>query len=101
MARKAKIVGNQKRIAMVEKFKAKRLALKKQVIDPNLSPEEKGEAMRKLQSLPRDASPIRVRNRCVVTGRSRGYLRMFGLSRIQFRELSHRGLVPGVTKSSW
>lgn len=101
MARKSKVEGNKKRMAMVKKYRAKRTELKKLVVDPNLSPEDKGEAMRALQALPRDASPIRVRNRCILTGRSRGYLRAFGLSRIQFRELAHQGMVPGVTKSSW
>ena len=101
MARKAMIVKNERRKEIVKRFKAKRLELKKKIVDPNLDPEEKGEAMRQLQMLPKDASPIRVRNRCVLTGRARGNLRAFGLSRIQFRELAHRGMVPGVTKSSW
>ena len=101
MARKAMVVKNKRRKKIAERYAAKRKELKAKVIDPNLDPEEKGEAMRQLQALPRDASPIRFRNRCVMTGRPRGFLRAFGLSRIQFRELSHRGMVPGVTKSSW
>ncbi len=101
MARKAKLESNKKRAKLAAKYATKREELKKVIVDPNAEPEAKGEAMRKLQRLPKNSSPIRVRNRCAVTGRSRGFLRTFGLSRIAFRELAHRGMVPGVTKSSW
>ncbi|MCO4794331.1 MAG: 30S ribosomal protein S14 [Bacteriovoracaceae bacterium] len=101
MARKAKLESNKKRAKLAARHLQKRQELKKVIIDPNADPEAKGEAMRKLQGLPKNSSPVRVRNRCAVTGRSRGFLRTFGLSRIAFRELAHRGMVPGVTKSSW
>lgn len=101
MARKAKLESNKKRAKLAARYAAKRKELKKIIIDPNAEPEAKGEAIRKLQRLPKNSNPIRVKNRCAVTGRPRGFLRAFGLSRIAFRELAHRGMVPGVTKSSW
>ncbi len=101
MARLAKIVSNERRKKLAEKYGERRKELKKVLVDPNASPEEKGDAMRKMQKLPRNSSPIRVRNRCELTGRPRAYLRRFKLSRIQFRELALRGMIPGVTKSSW
>ncbi|MDN6424600.1 MAG: 30S ribosomal protein S14 [Bifidobacterium crudilactis] len=70
-------------------------------MNPHLSQQERDEAMAKLHALPRDASPTRLRNRDSVDGRPRGYLRKFGLSRINMREMAHRGELPGVTKSSW
>jgi len=89
MAKKSKIVKEKKRQEMVEKYSALRKELK-----------EKGdyEALRKL---PRDSSPTRLRNRCEITGRPRGYLRKFKMSRIAFREYAHKGQIPGVKKSSW
>ena len=89
MAKKSKIVKEQKRQAIVEKYAALRMELK-----------EKGdyEALRKL---PRDSSPTRLMNRCLVTGRPRGYLRKFKMSRIAFREYAHKGQIPGVKKASW
>lgn len=89
MAKKSKIVKAMKQQAMVEKYEAIRRELK-----------EKGdyEALRKL---PRDSSSTRLKNRCAVTGRPRGYMRKFGMSRIAFREYAHKGQVPGVKKSSW
>ncbi|AKP46531.1 MULTISPECIES: 30S ribosomal protein S14 [Bacillus] len=89
MAKKSKIVKEKKRQEMVEKYAALRKELK-----------EKGdyEALRKL---PRDSSPTRLRNRCEITGRPRGYLRKFKMSRIAFREYAHKGQIPGVKKSSW
>ena len=78
-----------------------RAALKKIINNPASTPEEVDAAMLKLQKLPRDASPVRVRNRCSQTGRPRGYLRKFGMSRVTLRELALEGQIPGVTKSSW
>ena len=78
-----------------------RKALRAQMVDPKLSPQERWEAQVKLQKMPRDTSPIRTVNRCFLTGRPRGYLRKFGLSRIAVRELAYKGQLPGVTKASW
>ena len=101
MARKAKIVSNQKRIKLSEKFRTVRTELRNKVKNESLSPEERFEAMIKLQQLPRDTSPCRVRNRCAITGRPRSVYSKFKLSRIKFRELALQGMIPGVTKSSW
>ncbi len=89
-----------KRAKMVEKYAGKRAELKR-VIAKTDDPVEAYEAARKLQSIPRNANPIRLHNRCKVTGRPRGYLRQFGISRIQFREMASAGLIPGVRKASW
>ena len=101
MAKISKIVKNQKRMKMVERYAEKRKALKKIINNPDATPEEVDEAVVKLQKLPRDASPVRVVNRCSQTGRPRGYVRKFGISRIALRELALQGQIPGVTKSSW
>lgn len=101
MAKISKVVKNQKRIKMVAKYAVKRKALKKVINNPQSMPEEVDNAIIKLQKLPRDASPIRVVNRCSQTGRPRGYLRKFGVSRIAMRELALQGQIPGVVKSSW
>ena len=101
MAKISKIVKNQKRMKMVERYAEKRKALKKIINNPDSTPEEVDEAVVKLQKLPRDASPVRVVNRCSQTGRPRGYVRKFGISRIALRELALQGQIPGVTKSSW
>jgi small subunit ribosomal protein S14 len=85
----------------VEKFKAKRAALMEILQDPRASDEAREEARLKLQKLPRDASPVRLRNRCAMTGRPRGVYRKFGLGRNKLRELALRGEVPGVIKASW
>ena len=79
----------------------KRLELKKALKDPSVSQEEKSMARIKLEKMPRDANPNRIRNRCVVTGRPRAYYRKFGLSRITFREMALKGEIPGITKASW
>lgn len=89
MAKKSKIVKEKKRQEMVEKYAALRKELK-----------EKGD-YEALRELPRDSSPTRLRNRCEITGRPRGYLRKFKMSRIAFREYAHKGQIPGVKKSSW
>lgn len=101
MAKKSKIAKNEKRKKIVEKYAKKRAMLKDMIRNPNSTDEERDDAMLKLQKLPRDANPIRVRNRCPITGRSRGFYRKFGLSRIAVREFALRGEIPGVTKSSW
>ncbi len=101
MAKISKVVKNEKRKKTVAKYAAKRKALKKIINNPNSTPEEVDDAVMKLQKLPRDASPIRVVNRCSQTGRPRGYIRKFGISRIALRELALQGQIPGVVKSSW
>lgn len=101
MAKTSKIVRNEQRKKMVVKHSAKRATLKAIINNPNSSIEEVDNAVMQLQKLPRDASPIRVRNRCAQTGRPRAYLRKFGMSRIGLRELALKGQIPGVVKSSW
>lgn len=101
MAKISKIVKNEKRKKMVAKYAEKRAALKKIINNPESTPEQIDDAIIKLQKLPRDASPIRVKNRCSQTGRPRGYLRKFGISRVALRELALQGQIPGVVKSSW
>jgi small subunit ribosomal protein S14 len=101
MARRALIEKNKRRMEMVERFAERRAELKRIVRSPKSSPAERDTAQRELQSLPRDASPTRVKNRCMMTGRPRAYIRKFGLSRIAFREMSLEGEIPGVRKASW
>lgn len=101
MAKKSAIARNKKRIAMCEKYAEKRARLKAIIADPNSSDEEFFNAQRKLSKLPRNSSPVRIRNRCSITGRPRAYVGKFGLSRITFRELASQGRLPGVTRSSW
>ncbi|GAB3058912.1 30S ribosomal protein S14 [Sediminivirga luteola] len=101
MAKKSKIARNEQRQIVVERYAEKRAQLKKQLIDPNSTDEQREEARLGLQKLPRDASPVRLRNRDQVDGRPRGHLRKFGLSRVRFREMAHKGELPGITKSSW
>ena len=88
-----------KRAKLVAKYAAKRAALKE--IVNHGAPEEASAAAQKLQKIPRNANPIRLHNRCKITGRPKGYIRLFGLSRIQFREMASAGLIPGVKKASW
>ena len=90
-----------KRVRVAEKFAAKRAALKAIIDDSSKTDEERYEARLKLQQLPRDASPTRQRNRCAITGRSRGVFRKFGLGRMKLRELAMKGEIPGMTKASW
>ncbi len=101
MAKISKVVKNEKRKKRVALYATRRAALKKIINNPRSTPEEVDAAVVKLQKIPRDASPIRVRNRCSQSGRSRGYLRKFGVSRIALRELALEGQIPGVVKSSW
>lgn len=101
MAKISKIERNKQRIALVAKYAEKRKALKDTIRDPRTSDADLEEAQRKLAALPLNSNPNRVRNRCAVTGRPRGYYRKFGLSRIALRELALNGELPGVTKASW
>ena len=86
---------------LVVRYSKKRAELKAIVNDVNSSFEERMAAQEKLQMIPRNASPVRVRNRCALTGRARGYMGLFDLSRIKFRELALQGVLPGVKKTSW
>ena len=101
MAKKSKIAKDKQRRVIVERYAERRATLKRQLTHPDSTDEQREEARLALQKLPRDASPVRVRNRDKVDGRPRGYLRKFGLSRVRFREMAHNGELPGVTKSSW
>ena len=101
MAKQSSIQKNLNRRNIVKKFNKKRQSLKKQVMKKDLSIEGRFKIQSKLNELPRDSSKIRVRNRCKLTGRTRGFYRKFGLSRIKIRELSMSGELPGVVKSSW
>lgn len=101
MAKLSLINRDIKRAKLVEKFAAKRAALKAIIDDQSKSDEERYDARLKLQQLPRNASPTRQRNRCVVTGRPRGVFSKFGLTRHKLREMAMRGEVPGMTKASW
>ena len=101
MAKISKIVKNERRKKMVVLYKARRAEAKKIINNPKSTPEDVDAAVIKLQKMPRDASPTRVRNRCSQSGRSRGFLRKFGVSRIALRELALEGQIPGVVKSSW
>lgn len=101
MAKKSMIARDVKRTKVVEKFAAKRAALKATIADVNASDEEVWAAQVKLQQLPRDASPIRQRRRCQITGRPHGVYRKFGLCRNKLREAAMRGDVPGLVKASW
>lgn len=101
MAKKSMIAKNKQRQAIVERYAEKRLELKKALIDPNGTDESREAARVGLQKLPRNASPVRVRSRDVIDGRPRGVLSKYGISRVRFREMAHRGELPGITKSSW
>jgi small subunit ribosomal protein S14 len=101
MAKRAKIEKNERRRVLVARYAERRAELKRTIGDPASAPEQKAAAASALQRLPRDSSPIRVRNRDSVDGRPRGHLRKFGLSRIRVREMAHRGELPGMRKSSW
>jgi small subunit ribosomal protein S14 len=100
MAKKSMIEREKKRAHLIDKYADKRAELKEQFRQA-ASSTEKLEIHRQIQRLPRNSAPTRKRNRCLVTGRPRGYYRDFGLSRNVFREWAHEGLLPGVVKSSW
>ena len=99
MAKESMKAREIKRAKMVARYAEKRAALKK-IVNTG-EPAEAYEAAQKLQAIPRNANPIRLHNRCKITGRPKGYIRLFGRSRIQVRELASSGLIPGVRKASW
>lgn len=101
MAKKSMVAREVKRAKTVARYAAKRAALKAKIGNPNVSEEERYEAQLKLQALPRDASPTRLRNRCGISGRPHGYYRKFGLARNKLREATMRGEIPGLSKASW
>ena len=101
MAKTSMVMREKRRALTVKKYAAKRAQLKEQIRSPRTSPEARATAQAKLQAMPRDASPSRQRNRCAITGRSRGVYRKFGLSRVKIREVVNRGEIPGVSKASW
>jgi small subunit ribosomal protein S14 len=101
MAKKSKIARNQQRAVIVDRYRTRRAELKKALVDPNSSDEQREAARIGLQKLPRNASPVRLRNRDAIDGRPRGNLSRFGISRVRFRDMAHRGELPGITKSSW
>lgn len=101
MAKTSMVERDKKRKKIMQRFTGKRTALKAVVKSPTTSYEEKQEAMLKLQKLPKNASPVRMRNRCAITGRPKGYYRKFGLGRNKLREAAMRGDIPGLVKASW
>ncbi len=101
MAKTSMVEREKRRARVVKKYAARRAKLKELIRSPKSSQEERAAAQAQLQSLPRDASPSRQRNRCQITGRSRGVYRKFGLSRAKIREVAMRGEIPGLTKASW
>jgi small subunit ribosomal protein S14 len=101
MAKTNMVEREKRRTKIVKKYAAKRAVLKELIRSPKTSPEARAEAQAKLQAQPRDASPSRHRNRCQITGRSRGVYRKFGLARVKIREVANRGEIPGLVKASW
>jgi small subunit ribosomal protein S14 len=101
MPKTSAIERNKKRIKLADKFAAKRAELKAILANPATTDEEFYAAQKKLQKLPRNSNKIRIRNRCSLSGRPRGFKRKYGVSRLTFRELALAGKIPGVTKSSW
>ena len=101
MAKVSMVNRENRRIKLVKKYSAKRQELKAKIIDSSLNETERAEARKKLNMLPRDSSPSRLRNRCNLTGRPHGYYRKFGLARNKLREAAMRGDIPGLVKASW
>jgi small subunit ribosomal protein S14 len=101
MAKKSKIVKNDQRRAIVARYAERRVELKRVIRSPASTFEQRLAAQRALARQPRDASPVRLRNRDAVDGRPRGHLRKFGLSRVRVREMAHDGQLPGIRKASW
>jgi len=101
MAKKSQIARSAKREKRVAHYAAKRKLLKGLIKSPNTSEQDREEAFVAMQKLPRDASPVRIKHRCKLTGRSKGYYRKFQISRIALRELALNGELPGVVKASW
>jgi small subunit ribosomal protein S14 len=101
MAKKSMLERERKREKVVQRFAKKRAELKKIISSASSSDEERSEALQKMQKLPRNASPSRLRNRCAITGRPNGYYRKFGLGRNKLREETMLGNIPGLRKASW
>ena len=101
MAKTNMVEREKRRAKIAKKYAAKRAQLKELIRSPKTSPEARAEAQAKLQAQPRDASASRGRNRCQITGRSRGVYRKFGLARVKIREVANRGEIPGLSKASW
>jgi small subunit ribosomal protein S14 len=101
MAKTSSIIKYRRSIELVDRYREKRLKLKEIIRHPSTSFEDREAAQRALAKIPRRGLPVQLRRRCELTGRSRAVYRKFGLSRMKFRELAHRGLLPGVAKASW
>ena len=101
MAKKSMLAREVKRAATVKRYAAKRAEYRRIIRSPQSTDEERYEAQLRLQALPRDASPSRLRNRCSISGRAHGYYRRFGLARNKLREATMRGEIPGLSKASW
>ncbi|MCY4157709.1 MAG: 30S ribosomal protein S14 [Gammaproteobacteria bacterium] len=101
MAKKSMVERERRRLRAVERHRERRAALKRIIKDRSASPDALADALQALQRLPRDSSPSRLRNRCAITGRPRGYFKKFGLSRNKLREETMFGNIPGVSKASW
>ena len=101
MAKKSMVARERKRLKTVQHYAGKRAALKKIIADQSSSDEERRNAMERLQKLPRNASPVRLRHRCAISGRPKGFYRKFGLGRNKLREETMRGNIPGLSKASW
>ena len=101
MAKLSQVLRDLRRKKLIEKYAEKRAELRKRLNDPSVSIEEKFEIQEAFAKLPRNSCPTRLKRRCAVSGRPRGYYRKFGISRIAFREMALRGQLPGVRKSSW
>jgi small subunit ribosomal protein S14 len=101
LAKLSQVLRDEKRKKLIAKYAEKRAALRKRLNDANVSIEEKFEIQQEFAKLPRNSCPTRFNSRCKISGRSRGYYRKFGVSRIAFRELALKGQLPGVRKSSW
>lgn len=101
MAKTSKLAKNAERKEIVQRYAAKRATLKAVILNPKSTDDEKREAVNALARLPRNSSATRIRNRCNMSGRPRGFLRHFGLSRIALRDMALNGFIPGVRKASW
>ena len=101
MAKTSMVEREKRRAGIVKKYAVRRAKLKELIRSPKTSPEARQAAQATLQAMPRDASASRHRNRCAITGRSRGVYRKFGLARVKIREVANRGEIPGLSKASW
>ena len=101
MAKKSSLMRNAKRAKLVKRYAKRRAALKEIIRDPKANEDEKLAAQQRLQALPRDSNPVRLRSRCAITGRPHGFYRKFGLARNKLREATMRGEIPGLRKASW